>query len=84
MFPHPVISCLNERLDPHRAGSTIALAIHSFEGISIAFANRSIEGISIAFANRSVEGISIAFANRSVDPAGAFRGWCAGDLYRPP
>ena len=43
MFPHPVISCLNERLDPHRAGSTIALAIHSFEGISIAFANRSVD-----------------------------------------
>ena len=40
--------------------------------------------ISIAFANRSVEGSTIALAIHSLDPSGAFRGWCAGDLYRPP
>ena len=28
--------------------------------------------------------ISIALAIHSFDPSGAFRGWCAGDLYRPP
>ena len=80
--------------DLYRTGISIALLIQSLDlFVRLIPSGAWVHGvlaflhtykISIAFANRSVEGSTIALAIHSLDPSGAFRGWCAGDLYRPP